>query len=197
LLCCALICALSLNAAAAIQLRIIEGDGTTYPTGARATRGVTVLVSDETGQPVDHAIVTFRLPDQGPSGVFNSGSRSQAVTTGADGRATVWGMQWNKAAGPVEIRITAVKDQAHAGIIATEYLNATVVSDPDELHAGGQGVFAAPHKGHGKYLLIGILVGGAAAAGMMFARSQGTKTNSAPTPGITIGTPSVIVGQHP
>jgi len=31
----------------ALDLRVIEGDNAVYPVGSRATRGITVLVSDE------------------------------------------------------------------------------------------------------------------------------------------------------
>ena len=192
LFCCALIGAVPSNASTSLQLKVVEGDAVTYRTGARATRGLTVLATDETGRPVQNVAVSFRLPDQGPSGLFNSGQRTETVTTGADGRAAVWGMQWNKSPGSVEIRITAVKDQARAGIVVTQFLNDTIVPQ-----AGGDGVFHAPHSGHSKWLLIGALAGGAAAAGMVFARSQSTKTNpAAPPVGISIGAPSIIVG-HP
>jgi hypothetical protein len=175
---------------------VVEGDGVTYRSGARATRGITVLVTDETGKPVEDAVVSFQLPDQGPSGVFNSGRRTETVTSGADGRATVWGMQWNKSAGAVEIRITAVKDQARAGIVATQYLNDAVVAQTGMPQAGGEGVFQASHKGHGKWLLIGAVAGGAAAAGIVFARSASKANSATPPVGISIGSPSIIVG-HP
>lgn len=204
LLCCALIGSVPSAASPTIQLKIVEGEGVTYRTGARATRGISVLVSDETGAPIENAGVIFRLPDQGPSGVFNSGSRTQAVTTGPDGLATVFGMQWNKTPGPVEIQISAAKDQVRAGIIATEYLNETTAfgasSTPtSEPQAGGDGVFTTSHHGHGKWLLVGALVGGAAAAGFALSRSKGAQTSSAAATvgAVTIGSPSVIVGQHP
>lgn len=180
------------HAAVIVQLKVIEGEGTVYRTGGRATRGLTVLVTDETGQPVERAAVSFRLPDEGPSGLFSSGLRTEVVTTGPDGRATVWGMQWNKAAGPVEIRVTAVKDQARAGIVATQYLSDTI-----EPKAGGEGVFTATHKGHAKWILVAIAAGGAA-AGVAFGLSSRTTTSGvAGAPGgILIGNPSINVG-HP
>lgn len=190
--CCALAAALAANASVIIQLKVVEGEGVVYRTGARATRGLTVLATDETGKPVENAAVSFRLPDQGPSGLFNSGLRTEVVTTGADGRATVWGMQWNKAAGPVEIRITAVKDQARAGIVSTQYL-----SDSIAPKAGGEGVFTASHKGH-KWLWIALIAGAGAGAGMALG-GHGSSSGSAAastTPGIVIGAPSITVG-HP
>src|SRR5437764_4013393 len=137
-----------LDGAVIVQLRVVEGEGSVYGTASRATRGLTVQVTDETGKPVDGAAVSFRLPDEGPSGVFSSGLRTEVVSTKADGRATVWGMQWNKTPGPFEIRITAVKDQARAGIVSAQYLSDTVVAK-----AGG-GTFQPSHHSVGKWLLI-------------------------------------------
>src|SRR5580693_3788001 len=131
---CILAWAVPSYASVIVQLKVVEGEGTVYRSGTRATRGLTVLVTDETGEPVTDAAVSFRLPEDGPSGVFNSGLRTEVITTGADGKATVWGMQWNKNSGPVEIRITAVKDQARAGLISTQYLSDSVAPK-----AGGRG----------------------------------------------------------
>jgi hypothetical protein len=190
--CYALALAVSVDASVIVQLRVVEGEGVTYRTGTRATRGVTVLVTDEAGLPLDMASVSFRLPDQGASGTFNSGLRTEVVTTGPDGRASVWGMQWNKTAGTVEIHITAIKEQARTGIISTQYLSDTVAAK-----AGGEGVFTAPHKGH-KWLWIAAIAGGAAAGGAYaLLRSQGTSSSSNPAlAGLSIGTPSITVG-HP
>jgi hypothetical protein len=187
-----LVLAVSTDASVIVQLRVVEGEGVTYRTGTRATRGVTVLVTDEAGLPLDMASVSFRLPDQGASGTFNSGLRTEVVTTGPDGRASVWGMQWNKTAGTVQIHITAIKEQARTGIISTQYLSDTVA-----LKAGGEGVFTAPHKGH-KWLWIAAIAGGAAAGGAYaLLRSQGTSSSSNPAlAGLSIGTPSITVG-HP
>jgi len=192
ILCCALAWAVPSSASVIVQLKVVEGDGAVYQTGSRATHGLTVLVTDETGKAVEHAAVSFQLPADGPGGVFSSGLRTEVVTTGPDGRATVWGMQWNKSAGAVEIRITAIKDQARAGIISTQYL-----SDALAPKAGGEGTFTAGHKGHAKWILIAVAVGGGAAAGFAFARSNGTQSGVSSGPaGVMIGNPSINVG-HP
>jgi hypothetical protein len=175
-----------------VQLKVVEGDGAVYRTGTRAARGLTVLVTDESGKPLDHAAVSFRLPEDGPGGVFGSGLRTEVVTTGPDGRATVWGMQWNKTSGPVQIRITTIKDQARAGIISTQYLSDTVAPK-----TGGEGTFTASHKGRAKWILIGVAVAAGGAAGFVFARSSGTPAGAAAAPaGVAIGNPSINVG-HP
>jgi hypothetical protein len=177
-----------------VQLKVVEGEGSVYRVGSRATRGLTVLVTDENGKPLDHASVSFRLPDEGPGGVFGSGLRTEVVTTGPDGRATVWGMQWNKTAGPVEIRITAVRDQARAGIVSTQYLSdSTAVTRS----AGGDGTFTAPHKSRSKWI-IGAVAAGGAAVGLAFARGKSTApvTAAAAPTGIQIGNPTITIG-HP
>jgi hypothetical protein len=192
LLCCVLALGVAANASVIVQLRVVEGEGLTYRVGTRATRGLTVLVTDEAGLPLDMASISFRLPDEGATGTFNSGLRSEVVTTGPDGRASVWGMQWNKTAGTIQIHITAVKEQARAGIISTQYLSETVAPK-----AGGEGVFTASHKGH-KWLWIAAIAGGVAAGGAYaLLRSEGSpaSTNTAVT-GLSVGTPSIIVG-HP
>jgi len=190
LLCCALAFAVSANALVIVQLRVVEGDGVTYRVGSRATRGITVLVTDEAGLPLDMASVSFRLPDQGASGTFSSGLRTEVVTTGPDGRASVWGMQWNKTAGTIQIHITAVKEQARTGIVSTQYL-----SDALAAKAGGEGVFTASHSGGHKWLWIAAIAG-VAAGGAAFAllRSKGTPSPTATT-GLSVGAPSITVGQ--
>ena len=171
-----------------LTIRVAEGDGAAYPTdgGSRATRGVTVLVTDETGHPVEGATVSFTLPAEGPGGVFSTGGRTEIAATRADGRAAVWGMQWNRTAGPFEIRITAVKGQARAGVVSSQSLsNAPVAKD-----AAGAGKVRAARGGH-KLLWISLAVAGVAVAGVAgFAarKSSSAAAASSVTP-LKIGTP--------
>ena len=196
-MCCALVWAIPAKASVIVQLKVVEGDGAVHKAGTRAARGLTVLVTDESGKPVEHAAVSFRLPEEGPTGVFSSGLRTEVVTTGPEGRATVWGMQWNKSPGPVEVRITAIKDQARAGIISTQYISDSAVMTTIAPRAGGEGVFSAPRKGRAKWIWIAAIAGGAAAAGLAFGRSHGPQTGTAAGPvGVMIGNPSINVG-HP
>ena len=175
---------------ALLAIRLTEGDGAIYAKGSRATRGLTVLITDETGRPVEGATVSFSLPADGPSGEFSSGGRTEIATTRADGRAAVWGMQWNRTSGPFEIRITAVKGQARAGTVSSQFLSDAVeVKD------------AAPAKaraGH-KLLWISVIIAGAAVAGVAGVVSgKGTAASpagSAVTP-LQIGSPTISLG-HP
>ena len=161
-------------------------------TGTRATRGISVQVTDEAGKPVDGAAVSFRLPDEGPSGVFASGLRTEVVTTKADGRATIWGMQWNKTPGQLEIRITAVKDQARAGIVSSQYLSDTGAAKSGGSSAGG---FQASHHSRNKWLLVTVAVAGAG-AGLVFARSPQTAAPTvAPIASTQVGSPGILIGR--
>ncbi len=176
---------------ASLNLKTVEGEGATYAPGSRATRGVGVLVTDEAGRPVDGAIVSFTLPMTGPSGEFASGGRTEIVTTKADGRASVWGMRWNRVAGPFEIRVGAVKGQARAGITLTQNLagEPSKTSAPSNLGGGGS------HK----WLWIGLggaaAVGGAVAAGFAAKGSSGSSGPSASTAAVQIGAPSISLGR--
>ncbi len=180
---------LPLQAASIIQLRVVEGEGAVYATGSRATHGVTVQVTDETGQPVESAAVSFRLPDDGAGGTFSTGLRTEIVTTRADGRATIWGMKWNRTTGPFEVRVTAAKGQARAGIVVSQYL-----SDKVPASSGGDGQFHASHS-YKKWLLIAAAVAGGAVGGLVLGeRKTPSSSTAANAPGPpSIGPPIIVI----
>lgn len=170
-----------------LQIRLAEGDAAAYPTGSRATRGLTVLITDETGRPVEGATVSFTLPADGPSGVFNSGTRTEIAATRADGRAAAWGMRWNHTAGPFEIRITAVKGQTRAGAVSSQYLSDSPKAK-DVASRGGS---------HHKLLWISLALAGAAAAGAVgIVGGKASNTAATSVAPLQIGTPTITLG-HP
>jgi hypothetical protein len=175
-----------------LEIRVVEGDGAVYATGSRATHGVTVLVSDANGRPVDGATVSFSLPGSGPGGVFASGSRTEVVTTHADGRAAAWGMLWNRIPGTFEIRIVAVQGQARGTIVTAQSL-----VPADKAAAGAR---INPGRGNHKLLWISIAAAGAAVAGVAGASLGKSGTSSpasaSPTASTTIGAPTISLG-HP
>jgi hypothetical protein len=175
---------------AILKVRVVDGDAAVYAIGSRATRGVTIQVTDETGKPVEAATVSFRLPEDGPTGLFATGGRSEIATTRSDGRAGIWGMQWNRVAGPFEIRITAEKAQTRAGIVCAQYLT-------DAADAVTLGSKIGPRRNR-KWLWIAIAVGGAAAGGVAAAAAGGKPGNTTSTSPATvsIGSPTIILG-HP
>jgi hypothetical protein len=189
--------ALGDNDPAVLHLRVIQGEGAVYSAGGRATRGVVVQVTDETGKPVADAAVSFRLPDQGPTGEFSGGGKTEIVKSGADGRAEVWGMQWGKQTGSFEMRITAAKGQTRGGVVCALYL-----SDAPVLQSAKDRDSAPVHKvkGHSKKKLwIGIAL--AAGASVAVAGVSGGKPGTSPTPSgpatvvnpPTIGAPTIVV----
>lgn len=180
-----------------IQIRVLEGEGDTYAVSSHAAHGVTVQVTDEVGKPVPAATVNFLLPQDGPGGAFPNGGKSAIVTTDDQGRAGVFGMEWNATPGNFEIRVVASKGQARAGTIVRQCLS-TELQKPEPVASGGEGTFTASHH-HGRaWLILGIVAGGAA-GGAMYARSASKATATSPPPPVVpvqIGSPTLIVG-HP
>jgi hypothetical protein len=110
---------------ASLQIKVLEGEGAAHPAGAHISRPLTVQVTDDMGQPVAGAAVSFPLPPEGPSGLFSNGLRTDLAITDAAGRATIHSIQLNRDSGQFRIRITVVKEQARAGIISFQYISDT------------------------------------------------------------------------
>lgn len=173
---------------AILQLRVVEGEGLVYATGSRATRGISVQVTNETGQPVEGATVSFRLPESGAGGTFASGAKTEIVQTRTDGIAVIWGMQWNRTAGPVAIRVTAVKGNARAGAITQVTLSDSLPAAAAMRDVGG--------RGGRKWWMVAAVIGGAAAAGLAFSgRNDGAGSPAAAAPAVRIGNPSISLGR--
>ena len=163
-----------------LRIKVLEGEGAVYGTGSRATRGITVEVTDQTGRTVEAAAVNFVLPTSGASGVFASGGRTETQTTGRDGHAAAWGMRWGTTPGPVEVRISAQKGAARASTICTVGLNYSTAIRP------GSG-------GH-KWLWIALATAGAAgggAAALGLGGKPGTATAVVPTNPARVGAPTI------
>ncbi len=81
-----------------IQLRIMVGDNAAYDTGSLQAKKLVVEVTDEAGMPVAGVAVTFRLPEEGATGLFPDGNRSAVVDTSTQGQAVApdrWGASWH------------------------------------------------------------------------------------------------------
>ena len=103
---------------AALHIKIVAGDGGAHAPGSHVGKPLTVEVTDATGKPVPGAKVSFQAPEEGPSGLFTNGLRTDLATTDSNGRATVHGLQFNRVAGWFNVRVTASKEQARAGTVA-------------------------------------------------------------------------------
>jgi len=181
--------------AAILQIRVLEGDGAVHALGSRSGRPLSVQVADETGKPVFGVAVSFRLPEDGPGGIFASGMRTEVVVTGADGRAAVWGIQWNRTAGPFQVRVTTVKGPSRAGVVIPHYLSDAVTEKP----FAGMPV-AAGGRSRGKWFYAVLLVtAGVAAGGAAMGLSRYSKPAAQPaaaealTAPTQVGAPTTIV----
>jgi hypothetical protein len=180
---------------AILQIRVVEGEGAVHAAGSRNALPLTVQVTDETGKPVDHAAVSFHLPDDGPGGTFLNGLRTDVSITDTAGRARVRGLQWNRVPGRLQIRIVASFEQVRAGTVSYQYLEGPALAP------GGVPVAS---RSHSRWLIAAALAAGGAAAGILLAHS-GSGTNS-PAAGAasvttpitgppTIGSPTITVGK--
>ena len=191
-----------------LHIQVIEGEGAVHAPGSRSLRPLTVEVTSETGKPVEGAAVSFHLPEEGPGGNFGNQLRTDVVITDFQGRASLRSLQVNRTPGPFQIHIVASKEQAHAGVICSQY-----ISDPK----GGRGATAstasaaapAPATSPGtptasrsrlKWIVLAVAAGGAAAAAAALAgKSNAASTSTAPaTTAVTaptIGAPTITVGK--
>lgn len=192
---------------AILRIRVLEGEGAIHTAGTRSTQPITVFLTDEAGSPVGGASVSLRLPDEGPTGVFANGMRSEIGVTGSDGRVSIRGIQWADAAGPVQLRITANKGDARAGILSTQYVTAPA-SGQSRRAGAPSGALTRPRvqsapSSRSKWILIAALIGGAAAGGVAAAVGGGGGTSAAgpaappavTQPTVSIGIPTVTVGK--
>jgi hypothetical protein len=182
----ALVCAfpcLAFAQVATLEIKIIEGDAAVHRSGSRIQHPLTVQITDETGKPVEGAAVSFRLPDEGPGGLFANGLRTDLGISDANGRAAVRNLQLNSTPGGFQIPITAAKEQARAGTLSRQ------VSE-------GMPELKTQSGKNRKWLVVGLVAAGV--AGGLGARMAGQSSPPHPVPAapsMTIGDPSISVGK--
>lgn len=198
---------------AVLQIKVLDGEGAVHPPGARVVRPLAVEVTDENGQPVAGAAVSFQLPPEGPSGLFANGLRTDLILTDTAGRAVIHSVQLNRASGPFRIRITAVKEQARAGAVSSQYIGGAAQNPPGVVSSGKTAPEGTPAAGaksgeitpttakmasgsHKKWIILAALA--AAGAGAAFVGVSRAKTSSQSTVSssvVSIGTPTITIGQ--
>jgi hypothetical protein len=131
--------------------------------------------------------VSFHLPEQGPSGTFVNGLRTEVAVTDDRGRAAVHSIEFNRVAGRFEIRIVASKEQARAGTVSFQYIAGT---SPGAAAAAKVGV----HRRKKWLIVAAAVVAGAGAAGGAMALVRPSPAAESTTV-LTIGPPSITVGK--
>ena len=179
---------------AILQIQVVDGEGAVHAPGARASHFLTVEITDETGKPVEGAAVSFHLPEDGPSGMFGNGLRTDVATTDSRGRAAVRSLTLNRVPGRFSVRIVAAKEQARAGTVSFQY-----IAEPAGGAAPATATGAARHRA--RWIAIALLAGGGAVAGIAAGRSGGAAASPVPpaaapasTPSLSIGAPTVRIG---
>jgi hypothetical protein len=170
---------------AVLQIKILEGEGGVHIAGSRSSSPLTVEVTDEAGKPVENVTISFQLPEDGPSGVFATGLRSEVAVTDARGRASVRNFRVNRVAGAFEIRVTAARDSARAGMLSRQYIS------------GGSRAAGAAGRSRKKWYYLAAVAAGAAIGGVAASSGAAAPAPSAsPTPPpLTVGAPTVSIGR--
>jgi hypothetical protein len=168
-----------------LQIRTVEGEGAMRAPDSRSGNSLAVEITDEIGRPVPDATVSFQLPEDGPSGVFATGLRTEVAMTDSQGRAAVRNFRVNTLPGPFEIRITAAKDGVRAGMLSRQYIAG--------IEAGGR---AEAKRSRKKWMVLAGIAAGVAVAGVAAgsgggaARAPASPPVAPPVP--TIGAPVEI-----
>jgi len=183
---------------AILQIQVVDGEGAVHPPGTHAPRFLAVEVTDETGKPVEGAAVSFHLPEDGPSGTFANGLRTDVATSDSRGHAALHGVTLNRQPGRFQVRIVAAKEQARAGIVSFQY-----IAEP----AGGAApvTAGAGARHRTRWIAIAALAGGGALDGVLAGRSASAPSSAAAqaapgaplgsTPTLSIGTPTITIGK--
>jgi hypothetical protein len=171
---------------AILQIQVIDGEGVVHVPGTRASRFLTVEITDETGKPIEGAAVSFHLPEDGPSGTFANGLRTDVATSDSRGRASLRTLTLNRVPGRFQVRIVAAKEQARAGIVSFQY-----IAEP--AGGGATSITRSPVRHRSRWIAIAAVAGGSVAAGIVAAHAGGS--GSAPAPGPSIGTPAITLGK--
>ncbi len=167
-------------APAKINIIILEGDGVINNLRQRTARETIVQVEDENHRPVAGAAVVFLLPDKGPGGVWENGTRTLQVITDSQGRAAAKGLRPADTSGKFQIQVEAT------------YQGMTATASVTQMNAVITGALAGGGRSAGKWIAILAAAGGAAAAGAVLAtRKSGGSTPPPSVITITLGATDV------
>jgi len=113
---------------AAIQIRVLAGDGGINNINKNVAVEPLIEVVDSEGRPVPKATVTLRAPASGPSVTFFGASRVATMTTDDQGRVRISGMLPNTHEGTFQIEVEA----EYSGMSATTEITQSNAVAPGE-----------------------------------------------------------------
>jgi hypothetical protein len=182
---------------ASLQIQILSGQRAVFAAGVASARPVTVLVKDAAGKPLSGASVTFHLPAEGPSGRFPSGLLTEVLLTGADGKASVFGIHWNDKPGPVAISVAAAKSDVRAIEDVMVEISSTAQPTRDDRQNTAVAVRQPSSR---KWVLLGLVAAGAAGASLAAMTASGHSSPAAPAavqapPPVQISPPTIVIGR--
>lgn len=162
---------------AAIQIRVLAGEGGINNINQNVATEPVIEVVDATGKPVAKAAVTLRSPASGPSVTFFGASRVATMTTDDQGRVRVSGMLPNTIEGTFQIDVEA------------EYNSSTATATITQSNAVAPGDVRPKRQGIG-WRVIAAISAGAAVGIVAAALRSGSDPQATPT-AISIGSVSV------
>lgn len=162
---------------AAIQIRVLAGEGGINNINQNVAAEPVIEVVDATGKPVAKAAVTLRSPASGPSVTFFGASRVATMTTDDQGRVRVSGMLPNTIEGTFQIDVEA------------EYNSSTATASITQSNAVAPGDVRPKRQGIG-WRVIAAISAGAAVGIVAAALRSGSDPQVTPT-AISIGSVSV------
>ncbi len=165
------------QAAPALNIVILEGEGAINNIKQRTAREPIVRVEDENHKPVAGALVLFELPQNGAGATFANGAHTATFTTDQNGQVVARGLRPNRIQGKYQMKVTA-SSQGRTAV--------TTISQTNVVAAGaGAGAAAGIST---KLLVILSTLGAAAVAGGVYAATH--SGGKSPTT-VTAGSPGV------
>lgn len=197
-----------------VQIFVVEGENNVFSASGTSPRPFVVRVTDETGAPLSGIAVSFRLPEDGVSGEFASGLRTDLAVTGVDGRAGCPMVRWGAFAGPGRLRVTASHGTARAGMLVPYYLSADAglggSIESIRTVVAGSAVASAVQpirildtpspkvKKKRRWVrlvtTVAAVVGGGVALDLVRRGAGNTRTASVPGVPVSIGVPTIRIG---
>jgi hypothetical protein len=141
------------------SLRVVPlaGNGETNDLETKVMAPLVVDVLDQNGRPVEGADVIFRFPVSGPSAAFPDKSTFQTVRSNADGQAALVGWMANNQTGSFRVQVTATRGNERGTLVIT-MTNVTRATVRETAHKSWWS---------SKWAKIGVIGGGAVAAGLI------------------------------